>query len=97
MRRGHGRRGRRARRRRPGPLPGGLGPLRALLALLCERADLEALSLLLPPYAGNLHRPEDEERLTAALRMLHAERRLPEAEQALLGESIGFRAGVGGV
>ncbi|MCZ4084647.1 hypothetical protein [Streptomyces antarcticus] len=71
------------------------GPLRPLLALLCERADLEALSLLLPPYTGNLHRPEDEERLTTALRMLHAERRLPEAEQALLGEAIGLRAAAG--
>ncbi|MFD3325565.1 hypothetical protein [Streptomyces sp. NPDC058701] len=73
----------------------GAGPLTSLLALLCERADLEALSLLLPPYTGNLHRPEDEERLTAALRMLHAERRLPDAEQTLLGASIGLRAGAG--
>lgn len=79
-----------------GEAPGyGPGPLRSLLALLCERADLEALSLLLPPYTGNLHRPEDEERLTAVLRMLQAERRLPEAEQALLGEAVGRRTGAG--
>ncbi|MFJ4775884.1 hypothetical protein [Streptomyces sp. NPDC088762] len=71
----------------------GTDPLRPLLARLCARADLEALSLLLPPYMGNLHRPEDEERLTGTLRMLHAERRLPEADQALLGEVISLRAG----
>lgn len=70
-------------------------PLRSLLRRLCERADLEALSLLLAPYTGNLHRPEDEERLTTALRMLHAERRLPDAEQALLGEAIALRAAGG--
>ncbi|MFG2981987.1 hypothetical protein ACGFYQ_12140 [Streptomyces sp. NPDC048258] len=75
------------------PEPGSdADPLRPLLARLCERADLEALSLLLPPYTGNLRRPEDEERLTAALRMLHAERRLPDADQAVLSEVIGLRA-----
>ncbi|MGW2255338.1 hypothetical protein ACWCXH_34935 [Kitasatospora sp. NPDC001660] len=42
------------------------------------RTDLEALSLLLPPYMGSLGTPEDEERITDALRMLHAERRLPD-------------------
>lgn len=48
--------------------------------------------MLLPPYLTSLGRLEDEERLTLALRMLHAERRLPAADQAALGELIGRRA-----
>uniref|UniRef100_A0AAU2K2J8 Tetratricopeptide repeat protein n=1 Tax=Streptomyces sp. NBC_00049 TaxID=2903617 RepID=A0AAU2K2J8_9ACTN len=88
-------RGLRATAPEPAPVPGAAGAdrLRLLLARLCERADLEALSLVLPSYTGNLHRPEDEERLTTALRMLQAERRLPEADQAVLSEVIGIRAG----
>ncbi|GGZ30136.1 hypothetical protein GCM10010387_24570 [Streptomyces inusitatus] len=66
-------------------------PLRALLERLCARADLDSLGLLLPAYLGGLGRPEDAERLTAALRMLHSERRLPEAEQSALGEAIAQR------
>lgn len=64
-------------------------PVRSLLLRLCEQADLESLSLLLPAYMGNLGRPDDEERIVAALRMLHAERRLPEPEQAALAAAIG--------
>ncbi|MFE7568235.1 hypothetical protein ACFU76_14950 [Streptomyces sp. NPDC057539] len=67
-------------------------PVRDLLARLCARADLEALSLLLPAYVGSLGTPEDEERLTTALRMLHAEKRLPAPEQSALSEAITLRA-----
>ncbi|MEU8760088.1 hypothetical protein [Streptomyces sp. NPDC048659] len=66
-------------------------PVRGLLATLCARADLEALTLLLPPYMGSLGTPEDEERVTMALRMLHAERRLPDEEQAALSHAIKVR------
>ncbi|MFJ9077398.1 hypothetical protein ACIRO3_19480 [Streptomyces sp. NPDC102278] len=68
-------------------------PLRPLLKRLCSRRDLESLGVLLPPYLASLDRPEDEERLTLALRMLHAERRLPAADQSALGELIALRAG----
>ncbi|MFE7465909.1 hypothetical protein ACFU6R_17635 [Streptomyces sp. NPDC057499] len=67
-------------------------PVGELLTTLCARADLEALSLLLPPYMGSLGTPEDEERVTTALRMLHAERRLPDEEQAVLGHAIKVRS-----
>ncbi|MEU8462181.1 hypothetical protein [Streptomyces sp. NPDC029003] len=60
----------------PFPLPPGL---------------FEPLALLLPPYLTDLGRPEDRERLTAALRMLHAERRLPDPDQAVLAGVIGAR------
>ncbi|MGW0809811.1 hypothetical protein [Nonomuraea sp. NPDC002799] len=67
-------------------------PVHALLLRLCERADLESLSLLLPAYMGSLGRPQDEERITNALRMLHAERRLPDPEQAALSHAIKLRS-----
>ncbi|MFC9424414.1 hypothetical protein [Streptomyces sp. NPDC056987] len=67
-------------------------PVPALLTRLCARADLEALSLLLPACMGSLGTPEDEERITTVLRMLHAERRLPEPEQHALAEAIRARA-----
>ncbi|MFJ9031366.1 hypothetical protein ACIRQP_23120 [Streptomyces sp. NPDC102274] len=67
-------------------------PVRSLLTGLCARADLEALSLLLPAYMGGLGAPEDEERLTTALRMLHAEKRLPAPEQSSLSEAIALRS-----
>ncbi|MFE0033868.1 hypothetical protein [[Kitasatospora] papulosa] len=67
-------------------------PVGELLTTLCARADLEALSLLLPPYMGSLGTPEDEERVTTALRMLHAERRLPDEEQAVLSHAIKVRS-----
>jgi tetratricopeptide (TPR) repeat protein len=67
-------------------------PVGELLTTLCARADLEALSLLLPPYMGSLGTPEDEEHITTALRMLHAERRLPDEEQAALSHAIKVRS-----
>ncbi|MGW0916641.1 hypothetical protein ACWD1Z_33685 [Streptomyces sp. NPDC002784] len=67
-------------------------PLSELLTRLCARTDLEALSLLLPPYMGNLGTPEDGERITTALRMLHAERRLPDDEQSVLSRAIEVRS-----
>ncbi|GAA1183778.1 hypothetical protein GCM10009654_46540 [Streptomyces hebeiensis] len=67
-------------------------PVHVLLVRLCARADLDALSLLLPVWAGSLGTAEDEEAVTTALRMLHAERRLPDAEQAALSEAIGARS-----
>ncbi|MFJ6182592.1 hypothetical protein [Streptomyces sp. NPDC092295] len=67
-------------------------PVHALLTWLCARVDLEALSLLLPAYMGSLGAPEDEERLTTALRMLHAEKRLPAPEQSALSEAIALRS-----
>ncbi|MFE1198442.1 hypothetical protein ACFW6E_37820 [Streptomyces olivaceoviridis] len=67
-------------------------PVRELLTTLCTRTDLEALSLLLPPYMGSLGTPEDEERITTALRMLHAKRRLPDEEQAALSHAIKSRS-----
>ncbi|AXG81176.1 hypothetical protein [Streptomyces paludis] len=73
------------------PVPPG-DPIGPLLTRLCERADLDALGLLLPAYLGDLGRPEDGQRLTTALRMLHAERRLPEEEQHALGRAIALRA-----
>ncbi|MDA5280802.1 hypothetical protein [Streptomyces sp. Isolate_45] len=66
-------------------------PLRPLLDRLCARADLASLALLLPPYLANLHGPEDEERLTTALCMLHAERRLPEPDLTALADVIASR------
>ncbi|MFI2211308.1 hypothetical protein [Streptomyces sp. NPDC020141] len=66
-------------------------PVATLLERLCARADLDSLGLLLPPYLGNLRVPEDEERLTAALRMLLAERRLPESDRSALREVIALR------
>ncbi|MFJ1864664.1 hypothetical protein ACIOD1_08530 [Streptomyces sp. NPDC088097] len=77
--------------RATGPAPTEPEPLRALLEALCARADLASLALLLPPYVEDLGRPEDAERITGALRMLHAERRLPPTEQAALAEVIGPR------
>ncbi|MFJ5631655.1 hypothetical protein ACIQF5_03255 [Streptomyces goshikiensis] len=67
-------------------------PVGELLTTLCARTDLEALGLLLPPYLGSLGTPEDEVLITAALRMLHAERRLPDAEQAALSHAIRARS-----
>ncbi|MFD3873406.1 hypothetical protein [Streptomyces sp. NPDC058623] len=69
----------------------GPDPLRPLLDRLCARADLASLALLLPPYLANLHRPRDEERLTTVLRMLHAERRLPEPDLTALADVIAAR------
>lgn len=69
-------------------------PIRALLLRLCERADLESLSLLLPACMGSIGKPEDEERITIALRMLHAENRLPEPEQTALSHAITLRSAV---
>ncbi|WP_234349027.1 hypothetical protein [Streptomyces sp. WM6373] len=69
-------------------------PVGELLTKLCARTDLEALSLLLPPYMGSLGTPEDEERITSALRMLHAERRLPDWEQTALSHAIKVRSAV---
>lgn len=66
--------------------------IRPLLRQLCARADLDSLALLLPAYLGDLGQPADDERLTTALGMLHAERRLPEPEQAALGNVIAHRA-----
>jgi hypothetical protein len=63
-------------------------PVGELLTKLCARTDLEALSLLLPAYMGSLGTAEDEERIITALRMLHAERRLPDEEQAALSHAI---------
>ncbi|MFE9801035.1 hypothetical protein ACFYP6_19550 [Streptomyces goshikiensis] len=75
------------------PVPGQHeDPVGELLTTLCARTDLEALSLLLPPYLGSLGTPEDEVLITAALRMLHAERRLPDAEQAALSHAIRARS-----
>ncbi|MET9604375.1 hypothetical protein ABZZ17_04815 [Streptomyces sp. NPDC006512] len=71
--------------------PAAPDPLRPLLERLCARADLASLALLLPPYLANLRRPEDEERLTTALRMLHAERRLPERDLTALAGVIALR------
>lgn len=70
------------------------GPVGELLAKLCARTDLEALSLLLPPYMGSLGTPEDEESITTALRMLHAEHRLPDEEQTALSHAIKVRSAV---
>lgn len=67
-------------------------PVGELLTRLCARTDLEALSLLLPPYMGSLGTPEDDERISTALRMLHAERRLPDAEQSILSQAIEVRS-----
>ncbi|MGW8065987.1 hypothetical protein ACVV2G_27865 [Streptomyces ziwulingensis] len=67
-------------------------PVGELLIKLCARADLEALSLLLPPYMGSLGTSEDEERITTALHMLHAERRLPDDEQTALSHAIKGRS-----
>ncbi|MER5812169.1 hypothetical protein ABT143_28990 [Streptomyces sp. NPDC002033] len=73
------------------PGPGAPDPLAPLLERLAARADLASLALLLPPYLTDLGRPEDRERLTGALRMLHAERRLPDSDQAVLAGVIGAR------
>ncbi|MEE1803279.1 hypothetical protein PUR57_32215 [Streptomyces sp. JV176] len=67
-------------------------PVQALLTRFCARADLEALSLVLPARMGSLGTPEDEERVTTALRMLHAERRLPAPEQRALADAIRTRS-----
>lgn len=67
-------------------------PVGELLADLCARTDLEALSLLLPPYMGSLGTPQDEERITTALQMLHAERRLPDEQQTALSHTIKARS-----
>ncbi|MER6998613.1 hypothetical protein [Streptomyces sp. NPDC000410] len=73
-------------------VPQAENPVRDLLTRLCERADLDALALLLPAAMGGLGTAEDEERLTTVLRMLHAERRLPAPEQAALSELITLRS-----
>jgi len=67
-------------------------PVGELLTGLCARTDLEALSLLLPPYMGSLGTSEDEERITTALRMLHSERRLPDEQQTVLSRAITVRS-----
>ncbi|MFI6885570.1 hypothetical protein [Streptosporangium canum] len=70
-------------------------PVLEILGKLCARADLKALSLLLPAYMGDLGTADDGERITTALRMLHAERRLPADEQAAVSQAITARtAGV---
>ncbi|MER7049132.1 hypothetical protein [Streptomyces jumonjinensis] len=71
-------------------------PLPALMERLCARVDLDSLGLLLPAYLGDLGGPEDAERLTTALRMLHAERRLPGPEQTALGRAIAARTAAAG-
>jgi hypothetical protein len=60
-----------------------------LLTMLCARADLTALGLLLPPYLGDLGTPADRIALLTALQMVHAGRSLPDDEQAVLGAAIG--------
>jgi hypothetical protein len=62
--------------------------LPALLSMLCARTDLTALGLLLPPYLGDLGTPADRTTLLTALRMVHADRALPEDEQTVLRQAI---------
>ncbi|MFC7309562.1 hypothetical protein ACFQVC_35795 [Streptomyces monticola] len=63
--------------------------LTELFDAFCARGDLMALGLVLPPYLGDLGTEEDRVRLLTALHMVHAARRLPDAEQAVLGRAIG--------
>jgi hypothetical protein len=63
--------------------------LAGLLARLCARADLTALGLLLPPYLGDLGTATDRIALLTALQMVHADRSLPDDEQAVLRRAIG--------
>lgn len=70
------------------PARDGHDHLAALLECLRERGDLRSLCLLLPAYLGDLGGTDDAERLVLCARMLHAERRLPENEQAKLSEVI---------
>ncbi|WP_199435544.1 hypothetical protein [Qaidamihabitans albus] len=63
--------------------------LEALLHAFCTRHDLRSLCLLLPAYLGDLGTAGDRERLAIALRMLHAEKRLPDGEQRALAELVG--------
>ncbi|MEU8779868.1 hypothetical protein [Streptomyces sp. NPDC048606] len=77
---------------RGGPAdPPAADPLGPFLERLRSRGDLASLALVLPPYLGDTGRSEDAARLTLTLRMLHAERRLPEREQAELSAIIGAR------
>ncbi|EHR50074.1 hypothetical protein SacmaDRAFT_1805 [Saccharomonospora marina XMU15] len=62
--------------------------LEKLLDGFCARRDLRSLCLLLPAYLGDLGGDDDAERLATHARMLHAEKRLSEHEQAMLSEVI---------
>ncbi|MEU0270273.1 hypothetical protein [Streptomyces sp. NPDC006307] len=64
------------------------GPLTDLISRWCARGDLRALALVLPPYLGDLGTDEDRTRLTTALHMVHAGRRLPRDEQQNLGRAL---------
>ncbi|MFI0814810.1 hypothetical protein ACH4TX_06215 [Streptomyces sp. NPDC021098] len=64
------------------------GPLAAFLRRLCDRRELRALGVILPPYLGDLGTAEDRERLVTALRMVHAARWLADGEQQALGAVI---------
>lgn len=55
---------------------------------LCERRDFRSLYLLLPAYVDNLGTPDDRERLAQAAHRLHAEKRLPAADQETLGQAV---------
>lgn len=70
--------------------------LTTLLHRLCARGELRALGVILPPYLSDLGTDEDRERLVTALHMVHAARRLPEAEQTALGAVISELTGVSG-
>ncbi|ASR35153.1 hypothetical protein BAY61_09345 [Prauserella marina] len=59
-----------------------------LVEAWCDRRELRALCLVLPSYYGVLGAGDDRERLATAVRMLHAERRLPRHEQAILGDVL---------
>ncbi|MEU6056595.1 hypothetical protein [Streptomyces sp. NPDC047097] len=62
--------------------------LTALVQGWCARGELRALALVLPARLGDTGTQEDRTRLTTALQMLHATRRLPDDEQQLLGRTI---------
>ncbi|MER5768736.1 hypothetical protein [Streptomyces sp. NPDC001985] len=67
--------------------------LAELLAGFRARGDLVALGLILPARLADLGTDEDRTRLVTALRMVHAARRLPAAEQRRLGTVISALTG----
>jgi hypothetical protein len=72
------------------------GTLAALVERLCERGELRALAVVLPPYLGDLGTDEDHARLVTALRMVHASRWLADGEQEALGSVIAELMAVSG-
>jgi len=73
-------------------MPDSRDDLAELIALLCARANLPALGILIPAYLGDLGTADDHAKLLTAMHMVHGGRSLGDDELALLRRAIAARS-----